>query len=74
MAQPPNPQNVHAGSAAEDIKEKVGKEGARTIPGMSEGREALLQLPLTERSSKLMLTRATRAWRQLRHQEPKPWK
>jgi formamidase len=25
---------VHAGSAAEDIKEKVGKEGARTIPGI----------------------------------------
>jgi formamidase len=34
VAQPPEPHNVHAGSAAEDIKEKVGKEGARTIPGM----------------------------------------
>ena len=34
VAQPPNPTNVHAGSADEDIKAKVGKEGARTIPGM----------------------------------------
>jgi hypothetical protein len=32
-AQPPNPQNVHAGNASEDIKAKVGREGARTIPG-----------------------------------------
>jgi formamidase len=36
VAQPPEPKNVHAGSAAEDIKEKVGKEGARTIPGRPE--------------------------------------
>ncbi len=35
VAQPPNPQNVHAGSADEDIKAKVGSEGARTIPGIS---------------------------------------
>lgn len=35
VAQPPNPRNVHAGSASEDIKEKVAREGARTIPGMS---------------------------------------
>jgi hypothetical protein len=35
VAQPPNPQNVHAGSASEDIKTKVGREGARTIPGMN---------------------------------------
>jgi hypothetical protein len=27
VAQPPEPKNVHAGSATEDIKEKVGKEG-----------------------------------------------
>jgi hypothetical protein len=27
VAQPPEPNNVHAGSATEDIKEKVGKEG-----------------------------------------------
>ncbi|KAL5323443.1 hypothetical protein ACEPPN_007980 [Leptodophora sp. 'Broadleaf-Isolate-01'] len=33
VAQPPNAQNVHAGSASEEIKEKVGREGARTIPG-----------------------------------------
>ena len=33
VAQPPNPQNVHAGSADEHIKAKVGAEGARTIPG-----------------------------------------
>jgi formamidase len=32
----PEPQNVHAGSGAEDIKAKVGKEGARTIPGRPE--------------------------------------
>ena len=36
VAQPPNPTNVHAGTAADDIKEKVGKEGARTIPGRPE--------------------------------------
>jgi hypothetical protein len=33
-AQPPEPENVHAGSADEEIKAKVGREGARTIPGM----------------------------------------
>lgn len=32
VAKPPEPQNVHAGSAAEATKAKVGKEGARTIP------------------------------------------
>ena len=36
VAQPPEPQNVHAGSASDDIKTKVGKEGARTIPGRPE--------------------------------------
>lgn len=36
VAQPPEPQNVHAGSASDDIKAKVGKEGARTIPGRPE--------------------------------------
>ncbi|KAL8713879.1 MAG: hypothetical protein Q9220_002025 [cf. Caloplaca sp. 1 TL-2023] len=36
VAQPPEPQNVHAGSAADDVKAKVGKEGARTIPGRPE--------------------------------------
>lgn len=36
VAQPPEPKNVHAGSATEDIKEKVGREGARTIPGRPE--------------------------------------
>jgi len=36
VAQPPNPKNVHAGSATEEIKEKVGREGARTIPGRPE--------------------------------------
>lgn len=36
VAQPPNPQNVHAGSASEDIKEKVAREGARTIPGTAQ--------------------------------------
>lgn len=32
VAQPPQPQNAHAGNATEDIKEKIAKEGARTIP------------------------------------------
>lgn len=41
VAQPPNPQNVHAGSAGDDIKEKVGREGARTIPGMSKFQKIL---------------------------------
>lgn len=36
VAQPPQPQNVHAGSASGQLKEKVGKEGARTIPGRPE--------------------------------------
>ncbi|EON65424.1 formamidase [Coniosporium apollinis CBS 100218] len=36
VALPPLPQNVHAGTASDDIKEKVGKEGARTIPGRPE--------------------------------------
>jgi len=36
VAQPPQPQNVHAGSASGDVKAKVGKEGARTIPGRPE--------------------------------------
>lgn len=37
VAQPPNSANVHAGSASEDVKTKVGREGARTIPGKSLG-------------------------------------
>lgn len=36
VAKPPEPQNVHAGSADASLKEKVGKEGARTIPGRPE--------------------------------------
>ncbi|KAF2195431.1 hypothetical protein K469DRAFT_722665 [Zopfia rhizophila CBS 207.26] len=36
VALPPQPQSVHAGSASDEIKEKVGKEGARTIPGRPE--------------------------------------
>jgi len=36
VAQPPEPKNVHAGSAPADVTEKVGKEGARTIPGRPE--------------------------------------
>ncbi|KAF2664759.1 Acetamidase/Formamidase [Microthyrium microscopicum] len=36
VALPPEPQSVHAGSASAEIKEKVGKEGARTIPGRPE--------------------------------------
>lgn len=36
VALPPQPKNVHAGSASDEIKEKVGKEGARTVPGRPE--------------------------------------
>ncbi len=36
VALPPLLENVHAGSASGDIKEKIGKEGARTIPGRPE--------------------------------------
>lgn len=36
LAQLPEPQSVHAGSATGEVKEKVGKEGARTIPGRPE--------------------------------------
>lgn len=36
VAQPPEPKNVHAGSADKELAEKIGKEGARTIPGRPE--------------------------------------
>ncbi|KAH0436856.1 hypothetical protein CcaCcLH18_04182 [Colletotrichum camelliae] len=36
VAKPPEPINVHAGAADAALKEKVGKEGARTIPGRPE--------------------------------------
>ncbi|KXL44876.1 hypothetical protein M433DRAFT_74022 [Acidomyces richmondensis BFW] len=36
VALPPNPQSVHVGSGGTDIKEKVGREGARTVPGRPE--------------------------------------
>lgn len=36
VALPPNPTNVHAGAANAELKDKVGKEGARTIPGRPE--------------------------------------
>ncbi|CAI7600616.1 hypothetical protein PCG10_003887 [Penicillium crustosum] len=36
VAQPPNPQNAHAGSATDDVKSKIANEGARTIPGRPE--------------------------------------
>jgi formamidase len=36
VAEPPNEKNVHAGSATGDVKAKIGKEGARTIPGRPE--------------------------------------
>ncbi|KAI5776850.1 formamidase [Geopyxis carbonaria] len=32
----PEPVNVHAGSAEGELKEKIGREGARTIPGRPE--------------------------------------
>ncbi|KAK4498161.1 hypothetical protein PRZ48_010817 [Zasmidium cellare] len=36
VAKPPEPKNVHVGTGEASIKEKVGKEGARTIPGRPE--------------------------------------
>ncbi|BDD62503.1 hypothetical protein MPDQ_006008 [Monascus purpureus] len=36
VAKPPEPKNTHAGSASEDVKARVEKEGARTIPGRPE--------------------------------------
>lgn len=36
VAKPPEPQNTHAGHADSTLTEKVGKEGARTIPGRPE--------------------------------------
>lgn len=36
VALPPEPQNVHAGRATGEVKSKVGKEGARTVPGRPE--------------------------------------
>ena len=36
VAKPPEPISVHAGSAEGELKEKVGRQGARTIPGRPE--------------------------------------
>ncbi|CAI6335282.1 unnamed protein product [Periconia digitata] len=36
VALPPEPKNVHAGNAPSSIKDKIGKEGARTVPGRPE--------------------------------------
>ena len=36
VAQPPNVTNAHAGLADGDVKERVAKEGARTVPGRPE--------------------------------------
>lgn len=36
VAKPPEPINVHAGTASDELKKKVGEEGARTIPGRPE--------------------------------------
>lgn len=36
VAQPPNTMNAHAGRATGDLKERIGREGARTIPGRPE--------------------------------------
>jgi acetamidase/formamidase len=36
VAEPPQPKNVHAGAADSELKEKIGREGARTIPGRPE--------------------------------------
>ncbi|CAK4032157.1 formamidase [Lecanosticta acicola] len=36
VAKPPEPMNVHVGTGDAAVKEKVGREGARTIPGRPE--------------------------------------
>jgi formamidase len=36
VALPPEPKSVHVGSGDDAMKEKVGKEGARTVPGRPE--------------------------------------
>ncbi|KAL2868635.1 acetamidase/formamidase family protein [Aspergillus lucknowensis] len=36
VAKPPEPQNVHGGSADEELTAKIGREGARTVPGRPE--------------------------------------
>lgn len=36
VALPPQPLNVHPGSATPEVAEKIGREGARTIPGRPE--------------------------------------
>lgn len=36
VAQPPNTTNAHAGKATDEIKDKIAREGARTIPGRPE--------------------------------------
>lgn len=36
VALPPEPKNVHVGTGEGSVKEKVGKEGARTVPGRPE--------------------------------------
>ncbi|KAL4881093.1 Acetamidase/Formamidase [Aspergillus karnatakaensis] len=36
VAKPPEPRNIHAGSADEELTAKIGREGARTIPGRPE--------------------------------------
>jgi hypothetical protein len=42
VAAPPEPINAHSGSASEDIKARVAREGARTIPVCS---DSILTLP-----------------------------
>ncbi|KAH8703233.1 formamidase FmdS [Talaromyces proteolyticus] len=36
VAKPPEPQNAHAGGADAELKTKIAREGARTIPGRPE--------------------------------------
>ncbi|KAI2634546.1 formamidase [Xylaria nigripes] len=36
VALPPEPKNAHAGAAEASLKEKIGREGGRTIPGRPE--------------------------------------
>ncbi|KAL3468485.1 Acetamidase/Formamidase [Aspergillus heterothallicus] len=36
VAKPPEPRNVHGGAADEELTAKIGREGARTIPGRPE--------------------------------------
>ncbi|KAK6851948.1 formamidase-like protein [Apiospora arundinis] len=55
VAKPPEPLNAHAGIASAEIKEKVGREGARTIPGRPEHGGTASNIKNLSRGSKVYL-------------------